>query len=260
MPYQERILCNWKHRSQSDQYTLVTAQNDYRLNLVNLKQLLQLPSSAKFGIVTPDTVLVEKMLTTLPEAQQAALETRPEVKNDQLGIEIAQAGLEKAQASAKPTISLGGTLATGTSSNQDPKYFTQFNNNFYQSLGISLSIPIFSRRINKTAINKSKVVIEQAKLNLLNTKTVLDQQVEQAYINLESADAQFDAASTQKKASEESYSITNEQFRLGSINLLELQQQRNLYIQALQAFIQAKYNAVLNYKIVDFYTGKPITL
>ena len=244
----------------SDRYTLITAQNDFRLNLVNLKQLLQLPSAYDFKIIVPDTVIVEKMATTLPEAQEAAQETRPEVKNDEIGIQIAQAGLDKARATAKPTISLGGTIATGTSSNQDPKYFTQFNNNFYQSLGVSMSVPIFTRRINKTAVEKSKVFIEQAKLSLLNTKTVLDQQVEQAYINLQSADAQYDAASVQVKASEESYSITNEQFRLGSINLLELQQERVLYIQALQSFIQAKYNAVLNYKIVDFYAGKPITL
>ncbi len=77
---------------------------------------------------------------------------------------------------------------------------------------------------------------------------------------MQGAQAQYDAASVQMKASEESYKITSEQFRFGAINLLELQQQRNLYIQALQAYIQAKYNAVLNYKIVDFYAGTPITL
>jgi outer membrane protein len=123
-----------------------------------------------------------------------------------------------------------------------------------------MSVPIFTRRVNKTTINKSKIEIEQAKLSLLNTKTVLDQQVEQAYINLENAEAQYEAASAQLKASEESYKIINAELGLGAINLLEVQQQRTLYIQALQSFTQAKYNAVLNYKIVYFYTGIPVTL
>ncbi len=244
----------------ADQFTLIAAQNDYRLNLVTLKQALQLPSTYEMKIVVPDTVIVDKMATTLVSAQSTAQETRPEVKNSELGIEIARKELEKAQALVKPTISVGGSLSTGNSTNQVPKYFTQLDNNFYQSLGLSLSVPIFSRRVNKTAVNKSKIQIEQAKLDLLNTKTVLDQQVEQAYISLKNAEAQFEAATAQKKASEESYTITNEEFRLGSINLLELQQQRNLYIQALQSFIQAKYNAVLNHKIVDYYMGEAISL
>jgi outer membrane protein len=244
----------------SDQYTLVTAQNNYRSNVVTLKQALQLPSSYDMKIVVPDTVIVQKIVSSLPDAQNAAEQIRPEIKNSELGVQIAEITLQKAEALVKPTISLGGSLSTGTGTNQFPPYFSQFNDNFNQSLGVSMSVPIFSRRVNKTAINKSKIQIEQAKLSLLNTKTILDQQVEQAYINLENAEAQYDAATVQFKANEEIYKITNEQFRLGSINALELQQQRNLYIQALQSFIQAKYNAVLNYKIFDFYSGNPVTL
>ena len=244
----------------SDQYTLVTAQNNYRLNVVTLKQALQLPSSYEMKIVVPDTVIVQKIVISLPDAQIAAQQLRPEVKNGELGIQIAQTTLQKAEALVKPGITAGGSLSTGTSTNQDPHYFSQVGNNFNQGLGVSMSIPIFSRRVNKTAINKSKIQIEQAKLSLLNTKTILDQQVEQAYINLQSAEAQYEAATVQMKANEEVYKISNDQFRLGAINALELQQQRNLYIQALQSFIQAKYNAVLNYKIVDYYTGEPISL
>ena len=88
----------------------------------------------------------------------------------------------------------------------------------------------------------------------------MNQQVEQAYINLQNAQAQYDAAGVQAKTSEESYKITSEQLRLGSINLVELQQQKSLYVQAMQAYLQAKYTAVLNYKIYEFYTGDPVTL
>ena len=65
---------------------------------------------------------------------------------------------------------------------------------------------------------------------------------------------------TQLKANEEIYKITNEQLKLGAINTLELQLQKNLYVQALQAFTQAKYTAVLYSKIYAFYTGVPVTL
>ena len=244
----------------TDQYNLVTAQNNYRLNVVTLKQVLQLPSSYNMQVVIPDSIFVEQAVPGLTGAQDAATQSRPEIRNSQIGIQIAQTELEKAKAQVKPTISLGAGISSGYSDNQTSKYLSQINNNFYQSLGVTMGIPIFSRRVNKTNINKSKIQVEQAKLSLLNTRTVLNQQVEQSYINLQNAQAQYQAAQTQLKASEESYKITNAELQLGAINLVDLLQQKNLYVQSVQSFIQAKYTAVLNYKLYEFYTGSPITL
>ena len=42
--------------------------------------------------------------------------------------------------------------------------------------------------------------------------------------------------------------------------LLDLQLQKILYVQAVQAFVQAKYSAVLSIKVYNFYTGVPVTL
>jgi len=244
----------------NDQYNLISAQNNYRLNVVTLKQVLQLPASYDFNVNEPDSITVETAVPSLAEAQNAAQQVRPEVKNGQVGLQIAQVELDKTRAATRPTVNLGAGLSTGYSDNQTSKYFSQIDNNFYQTVGVSIGIPIFSRRVNKTNIEKSKIQVDQAKLSLLNTKTVLNQQVEQAYINLQNAQAQYDAAGVQAKTSEESYKITSEQLRLGSINLVELQQQKSLYVQAMQAYLQAKYTAVLNYKIYEFYTGDPVTL
>ncbi len=134
------------------------------------------------------------------------------------------------------------------------------NDNFYQSLGVTLGIPIYSRRVNKTNIAKAQIQIQQASLSLLNTQTVLNQQVQEAYINLQNALAQYAAATEQLKANEESYKITTSELGLGAINILDLQLQKNLYVQALQAYTQAKYTAVLYNKIYSFYTGVPVAL
>lgn len=253
-------LVQLEAQAATDQFNLVNANNNYSLNIVTLKQLLQLPSSYTFKISVPDTIIVEQIFEPLDEAQRAAQSIRPEVKNGELGIQLAQTELEKIKASVKPTVSVGAGLATGYSGNESYKYFPQLNNNFYQSLGLSVGIPIYSRRINKTNIAKSQIQIKQASLSLLNTKTVLDQQVEQAYINLQNALAQYAAAKEQLKANEESYNITNAELQFGAVNILELQLQKNLYIQALQSYTQAKYTAVLYNKIYSFYTGIPITL
>ena len=244
----------------SDQYALVNAQTIYRQNTVNLKQILQIPSSVNFQAAQPDTVVAKEVVPSLEEASRTALQNRPEVQNSQLGITIAEAELAKARALGKPSVTIGGNLSSGFSDDQETKFFPQLDNNFYQRLGVTVGIPIFNNRSVKTNVERSKIIIEQAKLTLVGTKTTLDQAVEQAYIAVLNAQAQYTAADAQLKASEETYKITSGQLELGAINALDLQLQKNLYVQAVQAFVQAKYNAVLSIKVYNFYTGVPVTL
>ncbi len=244
----------------NDEYTLVTSQNNLRQNELTLKQILQLPFSYDFEISAPDTLITETVYPPLQEAENDASQTRPEVKNGELNVQVAQTDLSKAKAGVLPTVSLGAALATGYSNYQTDKYTSQLNNNFYQQLGVNVTIPIFSNRINKTNIEKSKIQIDQAKLSLQDTKTVLSQEVEQAYINVLNAQSQYTAAEKQMEANEESYRITNEEFKIGSVDMVDLLQQKNLYVQALQAYIQAKYSTILSLKIYEFYTGVPVSL
>ena len=244
----------------NDKYNLTTAINAHRTNLITLKQILQLPSSTGFDIVQPDTLVTNQAIVSLPEAENAAVSSRPEVKVGELGVKSAEVGLEKSRAGALPVISVGAGLSSGYSDNNDLKYFNQINNNFYQRLGVTVAIPIFANRVNKSNIERSKIQIEQAKLSLQGTKTTLDQAVEQAYISVLNSQAQLEAAESSWKTNQESFHITNEQMRLGAFNTIDLLTQKNLYVQALQAYVQAKYNTILNKKIYEFYTGVPVTL
>lgn len=252
-------LAQLEAQQATDQYSLVTAENSYRQNLLTLKQLLQLPTTYNFAIVQPDTMAVERPVPSLATAQELALQSRPEVKNGELSVQVAEIGLAKAKAGFKPTLSLGTSLASGFSDNQSYSYWQQLDNNFYQRAGLTLAVPIFSNRVNKTNEAKAKIQIDQAKLSLQDTKMVLSQTVEQAYLNLQNTQEQYKAAEQQLSASEEAYRIAVEQLKLGAANIVDLQVQKNLYIQALQSFIQAKYSTILNRKIYEFYTGESVT-
>ncbi|MET0241943.1 MAG: TolC family protein [Flavitalea sp.] len=244
----------------NDKYVLVNAQTNARQNTVILKQILQIPSSVNFQAAEPDTVIAREPIPTLEEAARTAMDTRPEIQNGKLNIQIAELELAKQRALGRPSITLGGSVSSGFSDNQSIKFLSQIDNNFFQRLGLTVGIPIFNNRTVKTNVERSKIQIEQAKLTLIGTKTTLDQAVEQAYIAVINARAQFDAAEEQLKANEETYRITSGQLELGAVNALDLQLQKNLYVQAVQAFVQAKYNAVLSIKVYNFYTGVPVTL
>jgi outer membrane protein len=244
----------------TDRYNLVAAQNSVKLNVVTLKQLLELPTEYDFQVAVPDTLIVQQNAPNLLDAIRQAELTRPEVKYSEAGLQLSQVYLEEARAQERPTVSIGGGLFSGYSNNANNTYFNQVNNNFYQQIGVNVGVPMYNRRIYKTAVEKGKIAIQQAQLALSNTKITLNAGVEQSYINLQSALAQYIAADTAFQTSDQSYQITNQQFKLGSVNLVELLQQKNLYTQALQQYIQAKYTAILYNKIYNFYTGVPITL
>ena len=256
----KKDLLQLEGQAASDQYSLVSAQDQYRQNVLTLKQILQLPTTTDFQPEVPDTLIANQAIPSLLEAQRLAYQNRPEIKYNQLQIQIAGTELQKARAGYKPTISLGGSISTGYSDNQDVKYFNQINNNLYQRVGATLSVPIFDNRVNKTNVERSKILIDQARLTLEQTRTTLNQQIEQAYISVLNAQAQFKSANIEFMANREAYDISQEQLRLGGINMVDLLVQRNLYVQSLQNFIQAKYNSILNTKIYEFYMGQPIAL
>ncbi|KMQ69219.1 hypothetical protein ACM39_03720 [Chryseobacterium sp. FH2] len=242
-----------------DEYNLVAAQNNLRTNIVNLKQILQLPTNYDFQIEKPDRIIVDNNLKTLQEVQDLAQHHRPEVKYGELNVENSNTSLKMAQASILPTLSVVGNISTNYAYNNG-NYFNQLGNSFYLPIGLSLGIPIYNNRIYKTEVEKSKIAIEQANLDLQNTKIILNQQIEQSYINLQNSLSQYDSASKQMDLNKQSYDIVNAQMKIGSIDYVQLQQQRLSYIQSIQNYLQAKYSAVLNKQIYEFYAGNSINL
>lgn len=253
-------LASLQSQLAADRYNLVTAENQSRLNKLTLKQLLQLPSAYDFDIFSPDTLVSSHLVVPLQDAQDTALANRPEVKSAELGVNVSSLDLAKARAGFWPTLTAGGAL--GSSYLRDPgaSFFKQLDNNFYQQIGLTLSVPIFTRRANKTNVELSKIEVDQSELTLKDTRTNLSQTVEQAYVNVLNAQGQYDASVEQLRYASESYRIATEQLKVGVANMVDFLQQKNLYVQAFQAYIQAKYNAALTIRIYDFYRGVPVKL
>lgn len=244
----------------SDQYNLTASENAERQDKITLKQLLQLPELETFDIVKPDTIVTDQVISELSAVQEYALANRPEVKNAALQIQIADLNLSKAKSSYLPTITLGTGI--GTSYANDPSYnaLQQFNNNFHQQANINLSIPIFTKKRNQTNVALANIASEKAQLAYEDTRTSLSLATEKAFINAQNTKNQLTAASEQLKYNEEAYRIASEELEIGELDIVNFYQQRNLYVQALQSNIQAKYNAVLAAKIYEFYIGVPINL
>jgi len=250
----------------SDQYLQIQTENTIRQSILFLKQILQLPTAVSFDTQTPNNLNNNSLAAPLVTVQNYALENFPEIKTGQFNKDISYLSIVKAKASFLPTVTVNALIETAYNDvlhhpiNGNASYFTQTANNLYQQMGITISIPVFSNRINSTNLEKAKIGFRQADFNLTNTKLILSQQVELASLNAVNAKQAYAAANKQLIAVTESYRIMNEEYKLGGVNAFDLLQQKNQYIQAVQAFTQSKYTAILEQKIYDFYNGTKIQL
>ncbi|HUP12312.1 MAG TPA: TolC family protein, partial [Niastella sp.] len=244
----------------NDQYNFVSATNAHEQSTFNLKCLLQLAPTTDFQVATPDTLHLIEDSTPFTIIGAEAIMQRPEVKSSELTKQAASFQLLKARAGRKPVLTLNTNIASDYSNNLPKGYSQQIDKNIYERVGLTLSLPILNNRTVKTNIAKSEIAIEQADVNLLNTQTVLRQEVEQADINRANSKSQLQAAEKQLAANEESYRLSQEQLNLGAITATDFLVQKNLYVQAMQTYLQAKYNALIAVQVYRFYKGDSIEL
>lgn len=246
----------------SDKYQLVTAQTNLANYKLALKQLLELDIMQDIDVVIPQ-LNESDVLVPLPDKEsvyRTSLAVMPEIKSSELNISIAELQTKKAKGAYWPTISLNAGIGTGHLSGTDYSYGSQMWDKFNESIGLTVSIPIFTNRANKTALNQAKLQVITSQLEHLNMQKELLKTVEGIYLDATSAQTQFLSASEKLKSVEESYKLINEQFNLGMKNTLELLTEKNNLLIAQQEVLQSKYMAVLNIQLLNFYQDKPIVL
>ena len=246
----------------SYKYQLVLSQTTLESNIQTLKQLLEMDMTETLSISTPN-LEAHDVLTPLPgkeEVYQSALNFIPSIQSGKLGIDIAKLEHKNAKAGYYPTLDLSASVGTGHISGSDSNFGQQMKNKLNESIGLTLSVPIFSNRENKSAVEKAKLQISEAELEYLNAQKELQKTIEDIYLNATSSQAQYAAAIEQVKASKTSYNLAQEQFNLGMKNTVELLTEKNNFLSAQQEMLQAKYMAILNAQLLRFYQGKEITL
>ena len=165
---------------------------------------------------------------------------------------------EKAWAGYLPSLRLSAGL--GTSHVSGNSWSSQVKHNWGENVGLTLSIPIFSNRSTKTAVNLARLNIENAELNYESVQKSLLKSVENVYQEAISAQERYRAAQENLKAVELSFRLTQEQFFLGMKNTLEMLTEKNNLQSARLESIQAKYMAILNIQLLNFYQGKEMTV
>lgn len=255
-------LAQLESQLNSDKYQLVTSESTLRDYKLQLKQLLELDGSEEMELVLPE-VSDEDVLRLLPsqdEIYQQALATRPEIQSSKLSIENSKLDISIAKGGYYPSISLNASSSSTTNSSSDDSWGTQMKDGWNNTIGLSISMPIFDNRSNKSAVQKARLAYDSALLDLVNKQKELYQEVESLWLDANNAQKQFISAESATKSSQVSFDLVNEQFNLGMKNTVELMTEKNSLLSAQQQRLQAKYTAILNRTLLNFYAGQEIDL
>ena len=238
-------------------YNVVNVQTQIADAKMQLKQLLEIPASEAFDVQSVDVTDAE-VLNSIPGKENiyaSALDSRPEVKRSLLAIEQSQLSTKIAKSGYMPTISLSGSLGDSHMTGSQTNWAKQMKNNFSGTLGVTVSIPIFDNRKNKSAVERAKVAETTAQLDLQDTQKQLYQTIETYWLNATNSQAKYVAAKSSVESLSTSYELITEQFNLGLKNIAELLNSRANLLNAQQTMLQDKYTALLNRNLLSFYAG-----
>jgi len=261
----EAELSQQKATLANSHLTATQADNNTRVAVLTLTQLLELPSPEGFSIVRPDisgiTGFTEMSGLTPDQIYADALGVKPEILSQQLKLKGTEHNIKIAQAGYYPTLSLSGGLSTNyytTSGFKSDGFGTQLKNNFSQYIGLNLSVPIFNRFQTRNSIRTAKIEQENQILQLDNTKKSLYKEIQQVYYNALNAQAKENASQQAVATANDAFHLTQAKYENGKATITEFNESKNNYLKAESDFVQARYENLYQQALIEFYRGKDL--
>lgn len=284
----------------TDSSNLVAAQTSAKELLLQLKALLNLDAAVDFDIasVPVDLVPVERLGDLQPdEVYNLALLNLPQQKVDELNLKAAMKSVQVARGGMYPTVSMFGSLGTtyndkaseiksktqinspigtvsvgGTPYQVYPlnpfdvynygniTYFNQLNQNFRQSIGLSVNVPILNGSSLRTGWQRAKLSLRQAELQKEQNSLTLKQDIYKAYNDALAAFQKFNANQKAVTTSQKVYDFAKKRYDLNLLSTYDLLISQNNLLTAKSQLLYSHYDYVFKMKLLEFYKGQGLKL
>ena len=260
---------------------------------LNLVQLLNIPYDRNLEIERLPLETFNIMYNVAPDKIYAtALQQFAQIKAVHLRTESAQKNIRAIQGQLYPSLYLNGALNTNYSSaatqslfvnsteipssdyvmvngtqvpvitkqnnynTQKITYNNQLNNNLASAIYLGLTIPIFNGAQIRSKVKLAKIDLKNDELIEQNSKTVLQQSIERAYVNLSNTSERYKLLLDQDSSFSESFRAAEIRFNAGATTSVPYLIAKNNLDKTRIDLIIAKYDFVLRTKILDYYQGK----
>jgi outer membrane protein len=284
----------------TDSSNLVTAISSVNQYLLQMQILLNLDPATPFDVESPsvDAIPVENIADLQPEyVYGLAKVNMPQQQVDVFNLQAAQRSVKAAKAQMYPTFSMFGSLGSAFNSKAEQivsvtpinpvigtvtvnsttynvfpiqpvqqtnfgkmAYFEQINQNFRQSIGIGVSIPILNGGSLRSGWLRSKLTLSQVELTKEQNSQTLKQDIYKAYNDATAALEKFSANKKAVEASQKAYDFAKKRFDLGLLSTYDLLNTQNTLLQAKTNLLYAQYDYLFKIKLLEFYKGQGLKL
>ena len=283
-----------------DSATVITAKGGVYQNILNLKAFMAMDADSYFEIDAPpvEKIPVEKIADLQPDAvYNLALSNMPQQRVNDYKLKAAQKTSVAAKGGLYPTISVFGSLGSGfnnrtreiTGSTQviaplgkvningldynvfplqpftdysygKSAFFTQLNQNFRQSVGLSLNVPIFNGNNARSIYERSRINIKNLQLQKELDDKTLKIDIYRAYDAAVVALEKFNAGKKSLETAERTYSFAQKRYEVGVLTTFELITNQNNVFRAKLENVLNQYDYVFKMKVLEFYKGQGLKL
>lgn len=283
-----------------DSANLVSTKSNVNLSTLNLKALMNMDPAIPFEVDVPpvDRIPVEPIADLQPEyVYRLALANQPLQKSNFFRLKAAEKYTDAARGAMYPRLIAFGGLGTSyfnraqvvTATNQvfvpigevtidntsysvfpfqpftvpiyGKSYFgQQITDNFSQSIGVSLNVPIFNNGSLKSNYIKSKLNLRSVQLQQDQDNLKLKQDIYQAYNEASVAMEKFNASSRSVTTSETALSYARKRYDVGMLSTFDLITSQNNLLRAKLEYTMNRFDYVFKLKVLEFYKGLGLKL
>lgn len=237
------------------------ALNSLKLAVLDLTQLLELPSPEGFTIIRPVTDLEGTILPDPERIYEDALLEKPAVKAEEFRLDASEYAIKIAKGAYLPSISASGGFGSNyytMSSAPSNSFADQMKNNFSQYLGLTLSVPIFNGFQTRNQVRAAELSRKNQMLQLENTRKTLYKEIQQAYYNAVAAREKLLSSKEAEASAKESYDLVTAKYENGKANITEFNEARDAFLRSESDLSRARYEFLYATKLLDFYQGREL--
>jgi len=263
-------LLEVKAQHSNQNYNVTMAQNQVKISILELAQVLDLETPIGFDIVIPDLSGYDVIsgLDDVDTIYNNAMQLMPEIEAAMMTVRSSERNLAIEKGKRMPELYLRGLYYSRYIDNainplqpdEDYTWPQQVVDNQYKQLSIGINIPIFNRWSTETSIKKAKLGLADAEIQLEQARIDLLKKIQQYYMDAINARDKYESAEEALINNQEAFRYTEQRFSVGLATALELDNARNNLFQARSSLAQAQYQYIFYLKILDFYQGKKIIL
>jgi outer membrane protein len=161
-----------------------------------------------------------------------------------------------------PQVTIGGTTYKVSSADfvqtgsRNIPFFTQLEQNFRQSVGLSVSVPIFNGYSARTNYFRSMISIKNQELQKEADNQSLKQNIYQAYNAAVVAMEKLNASKKTVETADRTYNFANKRYDVGLMGTFELITNQNNLFRAKLEYAMNQFDYVFKMKVLEFYKGQ----